>query len=127
MVQVTAIKLKIDGINVRAPKIGGITRKSEKVWSNNTGRTATAKMQGTILAVKKTLSISWPPLTQEEQELIESLISNADLPFTELEITRPDGSIETIECYFGTTSFDEWDLIGGQWRCTNGKVDAIER
>ena len=127
MAVITAIKLKIGGVQVRAPKIGGITRKPEKVWSKNTGRTATARMQGTILAVKKTLSFSWPPLTQEEQELIESLVSNPGVSFTTVEITRPNGSTETLECYFGTPSFEEWHQIGGQWMCKNGKVDAIER
>ena len=124
---ITAIKLKINGIEVKAPKIGGITRKSEKVWSKNTGRSATGRMQGTILSIKRTLSISWPPMTQGEQELIESVVSNTKIPFATLEITRPNGNVESIECYFGTPSFDEWDLIGGIWRCTNGKVDAIER
>lgn len=127
MAVLTAIELKINGTKVVAPKIGGISRKSEKVWSKNTGRSASAKMQGTIIAIKKTLSISWPPLTQDELELIESLVSDSDLPFTTLTVTQPDGSTESIECYFGTPSFDEWDYIGGQWRCTNGKVDAIER
>lgn len=127
MAVITAIELKINGVKVKAPKIGGISRKSEKVWSKNTGRTATARMQGTIIAIKKTLSISWPPMTQEEQEVIESQISNQAVPFSTLELTKPNGEIETIECYFGTPSFEEWDQIGGQWRCKNGKVDAIER
>lgn len=127
MAVITAIELKIGGVKVRAPKIGGITRKSEKVWSKNTGRTATARMQGTILAVKKTLSISWPALTQAEQELIESVVSDTNAAFTTLEITRPNGDTESFECYFGTPSFNEWDWIGGQWMCVNGKVDAIER
>lgn len=123
----TAIELKINGTKVKAPKIGGISSKEEKVWSKNTGRSASAKMQGTIIAIKKTKSISWPPLTQEERDQILSLISNAGKPFATLTITKPDGSTETMECYFGTISFDEWDLIGGKWRCINGKVDAIER
>lgn len=127
MSAITAIKMEIDGVPVRSPKVRGITRKSEKVWSKNTGRTTSGRMQGTILAIKRTISISWPPLTQEEQELIESLISSEVLPFTTLKITRPDGRTETIECYFGTPSFDEWDMIGGQWKCINGKVDAVER
>lgn len=127
MAVITAIKLKISGVEVRAPKIGGINRKPEKVWSKNTGRTATAQMQGTILAVKKTLSITWPPLTQEEQELIESLVSNPEASFTTIEVTRPNGTVESFECYFGTPSFEEWKLIGGVWRSTNNKVDAIER
>lgn len=124
---ITAIELRINGVKVKAPKIGGITRKPEKVWSSNTGRTASTRMVGTILGIKKTLSISWPPLTQAEKDLIEALVSNASTPFVPVEYTQPDGTTETVECYFGTPSFKEWDLIGGQWRCTDGKVDAIER
>ena len=125
--RLTAITLKINGVQVKAPKVGGITRKSEKVWSSNTGRTASTKMVGTIKGIKKTLSISWPPLTKEERDLIEEQVSNAARPFVPVEITEPDGTVQTFECYFGTPSFKEWDLIGNQLRCTDGKVDAIER
>jgi len=125
--ELTAITLKINGVRVKAPKVGGITRKSEKVWSSNTGRAASTKMVGTIRGIKKTLSISWPPLTKAERDLIEAQISNASRPFVPVEIMEPDGSVQTFECYFGTPSFKEWDLVGGQWRCVDGKVDAIER
>ena len=127
MAGITAIELRINGVSVRAPKIGGITRKSEKVWSSNTGRTASTRMVGTILGIKKTVSISWPPLTQDEMELIEAQISNAASPFVTVVITLPDGGSESMECYFGTPSFKEWSYIGGQWMCTDAKVDAIER
>ena len=121
------IEMSIDDIRIPVPKVGGMTRKAEKVWSKNTGRTASARMQGTIIAIKNTYSLEWPPLTQHDQELIESLVSDKTKPFRVLKMRRPDGSVLEMECYFGTPSFTEWELIGGQWRCTNGKVDAIER
>lgn len=123
----TAIALYIDDVQVRPPKPGGITRKPEKVWSKNTGRTATAKMQGTILATKTTLSIDWPPLTLCEQEQIEQIISDESKPFHTINLVKPDGTGMKMECYFGTPSFTEWDWIGGEWRCKSAKVDAIER
>ena len=122
-----AIEMQIDDVFVPAPKIGGMTRKLEKVWSKNTGRSASAKMQGTIKAVKYTYSIEWPPLTQDQQELIEGLVSDITKPFRTLRIRRPDGFVQELECYFGTPTFSEWEMIGGIWRCTNAKVDAIER
>ena len=122
-----AIEMQIDDVFVPAPKIGGMNRKLEKVWSKNTGRTASAKMQGTIKAVKYTYSIEWPPLTQAQQELIEGLVSDITKPFRTLKIRRPDGFVQELECYFGTPTFSEWEMIGGTWRCTNAKVDAIER
>lgn len=124
---VHAIEMQIDDVFVPAPKIGGMVRKPEKVWSKNTGRTASARMQGTVKAVKYTYSIEWPPLTQEQQELIEGLVSDITKPYRVLKIRRPDGSVWEMECYFGTPTFSEWEMIGGTWRCTNGKVDAIER
>lgn len=121
------IEMEIDGINVRSPMAGGITRKTEKIWSKNTGRTASQRMQGTIKAVKQTYSIKWPPLTQHEQELIESLVSNKDKPFHILKIRRPDGSVWEMECYFGTPSHTEWVWLKGQWMAEGTTVDAIER
>lgn len=121
------IELEIDGVRVKSPKIGGITRKVEKIWSSNTGRTASGKMQGTINAIKTTYSIEWPPLTQREQERLESVISNHEKPFVPLRIRRPNGMVQEFECYFGTPSFGEWDWINNQWMCTGAKVDAIER
>lgn len=121
------IDMSINDIRVRSPRVGGITRKTEKIWSSNTGRTASGKMKGTINAVKVTYSIEWPALTQHEQELIESLVSDKSKPFNILKVRRPDGSVWEMECYFGTPSFGEWDWIRGQWMCTGAKVDAIER
>lgn len=121
------IEMSINDVIVKSPKVGGLSRKPEKIWSKNTGRTASAKMQGTIKAIKYTYSIEWPPLTQQEQELIESLVSDVNTPFSRLKFKRPDGSVWEMECYFGTPSFTEWELLGGQWYCTNAKVDAIER
>lgn len=127
MAAITAIELKINGVKVKTPKIGGINRKPEKIWSANTRRTSSTRMVGTLKGIKKTLSISWPPLTQAERDLIEGQISNVSKPFSTLEITEPDGSVTSIECYFGTPSYKDWEWIGGQWCCTDGKVDAIER
>lgn len=121
------IELEIDGIKVRSPLVGSMTRKSEKIWSKNTGRTASQQMQGTIKAIKKTYSIKWPPLSQYEQEVLESLISDKDKPFHIIKIRRPDGSVWEMECYFGTPSFTEWVWINGEWKDNGASVDVIER
>lgn len=121
------IEMAIDGVMVKSPKVGGITRKPEKIWSKNTGRSASLKMQGTIKGIKATYSIKWPPLTQGEQDLIDSLVSDKDKPFHTLTVRRPDGSVWEIECYFGTPSYTEWEFVNGQWEDTGATVDAIER
>jgi hypothetical protein len=121
------IEMTIDDIPVPAAKIGGMTGKPEKIWSKNTSRTASLKMQGTIKGIKWTYSLKWPPLTQAEQELIDSLVSDATKPYHILKMRRPDGSLREMECYFGTPTYTEWAMIGGTWKCTDAAVDAIER
>lgn len=121
------IEMEIDGVIVKSPKVCGTKRKPNKIWSKNTGRTASQKMMGTILAIKQEYTIEWPPLTQCEQELIESLVSNESKPFVTMQLRRPNGTVWTREVYFGTPSFTEWDWIDGQWKSTNNTVDAIER
>lgn len=123
----TPLKMKLDGVEVPTPKIVGIDRKLEKIWSNNTGRSASQKMNGTIKAIIPTKSISWPPLTKAERDLLETYISNKGKPFVWMELTQPDGTVEKTEVYFGTPSCKEWNQIGGVWRCEDYKVDAIGR
>lgn len=122
---INPIRFEIDGVIVRSPL--PFTRKQEPIWSKNTGRSASERMQGTIKAIKTTYSIKWPPLTQGEEELIESLVSNKNMPFHVIRVTRPDGSVKEMECYFGTPSFTEWSLLNGQWMAIDVTVDAIER
>lgn len=119
--------LKINDVEVAAPKVGGISRKEEKIWSANTGRTASGRMQGTIIGIKKTLSISWPPLTKAQVDDILALVSDPAVPFSTVEMGLPDGGVETVECYFGTPSVTLWSWLGGGWRAEGLTVDGIER
>lgn len=121
------IELEFDGVRVKSPAVGGITRKPEKIWSKNTGRSASQQMQGTIKAIKYTYTFKWPPLSQYEKEVIEGIVSDKDKPFHIIRIRNPDGSVEKVECYFGTPTFTEWVWLDGQWKASGATVDAIER
>lgn len=127
MANFTVLELRINGMQVKAPKIGGFSYKPEKVWSNNTGRTASGKMVGTIKCIKRTVSITWGPLTEGEKSQIEAAVSNVNSPFTTLSMTLAGGGAMTMTCYFGTPTFEGYNRIGGQWRYTSGKVDGIEQ
>lgn len=127
MIPIIPIEMEIDGIRIKSPKIQGMNHKAEKVWSKNTGRTGTARMQGTIIAIKQTQSLSWPDLCFEEAERIIELVSDPNKPFRIIKWTLPNGEIRQMECYFGTPSADEYVVRKGVWCVTNLKVDAIER
>ena len=120
-------ELTVDGIVLPAPKVGGLKIKPEKIWSKNTGRTAATTMVGTILAIKTTVDISWPPLTVEQVNLIESVASNVRRPFSTLSFTDQTGARHAMNVYFGTPSYTAFDWIDGQWKVTDVSVSAIEQ
>lgn len=61
----------------KEPAAQGIDESSEKIWSSNTGRTASGKMTGDIVAIKKKLVVKYPPLTDAEKSALEIAISDA--------------------------------------------------
>lgn len=74
--------MKINGVTVKEPKLGGISVTDEPIWSANTGRSSTGKMIGDIVAWKATIEVSWPPLTYAEMKTIRDAIRNAGEFFT---------------------------------------------
>ena len=50
-----AYQLSVDGIALPSPKRDGVIISDERVWSANTGRTASGKMAGNTIAVKSTI------------------------------------------------------------------------
>lgn len=123
----TVSDLIVNGVVLPAPKVGGMAIKQEKVWSANTERTADATAVGTIIAIKTTVEISWPPLTPEEVAQIESVVSNKELPFAPMSFTDQTGKKHQMNVYFGTPAYSAFDRINGQWMVTDAKVSAIEQ
>lgn len=123
----TVSKLTINGVAMPTPKVGGMKIQPEKVWSRNTKRTADATMVGSIVDIKDSVEISWPPLTVDEVELIESFVSNAQLPYVSMAFTDQTGADRTMTVYFGTPTYTLFDWIGGQWMVTDAKVTGIEK
>lgn len=123
----TVSDLKINGQVMPAPKVGGMKIKPEKIWPKNTGRSAATTMLGTILSIKNTVEISWPPLTVEQVIDIESVVSNPELPFVPMSYTDQTGRPHTMNVYFGTPSYSCFDWINGQWMVTDAAVSGIEQ
>ena len=123
----TVTDLKIDGVVIPAPKVKGMKIKPEKIWSKNTGRTAATTMVGTILEIKTTVDIEWPPLTVEQVAAIEAAVSNKGRPFVPMEFTDQTGRTKTMTVYFGTPTYTDFDWIGGQWMVMDAAVSAIEQ
>ena len=117
--------LKLNNIEMPTPKLEGISISKEKIWSKNTGRTASGKMVGDIIAIKTTISIEFPPLSPAEIETVESVVSNASLPFFSYELN--DGyKTETKIVYAGTPSKKLYSVVDGINHYTGFRIELVE-
>ena len=87
MAEITVTNLTINGVAMPDPALEGVTITTEKVWSANTGRTASGKMVGSVIAKKTTIKIKWPVLTPEQVSKIEAAVSDAEHPFVPVQYT----------------------------------------
>lgn len=127
MPSITVSDLYIDGVKMPTPSIEGVTFAREKIWSADTGRTATGTMVGTIVAIKTTISIAWPPLSMQEVETIESVVSNADKPFIPMTYTDMTGKTVTKTVYFGTPTYTVYSWASGRQYIVGVGVNGIEK
>ena len=98
-------QLSVDGTPLPRPKQGGVVVSEEKIWSANTGRVASGRMQGTLIGIKTTVQISWGRLTPGEAELIRAAVSNPATPFSVLRYGAVDGTVKMLTGYFGAPVF----------------------
>lgn len=94
--------------NVELPAPISLSSNDEIIWSSNTGRTASGKMVGDIVAEKKNLDIKWGILPEKDVKLISSNLKAGFFPIT----FRDDGVNITIKSYRGTLSKEHMGYIG---------------
>lgn len=123
----TVSELYINDVQMPTPAAEGVTITSEKVWSSNTGRASSGGMVGTIVAIKTTISITWPPLTMAQVATIEAAVSDTDKPFVPLKYTDMSGATVTKTVYFGTPTYTQYSWSDGLQYVTDVSVDAIEQ
>ena len=125
MATITASDLYINGVKMPDPALEGITISREKIWSSNTGRTTSGKMVGTVVAVKTTLKIKWPPLTPAQTAVVENAVSGS--AFVPVTFTDATGSTVTKTMYFGTPSYTVYSWADGVQYIKDVTVDGIEQ
>ena len=122
-----AYNLTIGGVSMPEPKQGGLTVEENKVWSKNTGRSNnTAKMLGTIVAIKRKLEIEFPPLTPAQLATVKSAISTTT-PFKTVVFDHPAGGTVTMTAYFGDFVIPVYSWNSGCKVMTGVKISCIEQ
>ena len=116
--------LKFNGEAMPEPQ--SISVSPEKIWSSNTGRSDSGKMNGDIVAIKTNLKIQWGVLTAEQTELIDKYLSKAFFECTYLNPTKANAE-ETKEFYAGTPTYPVYSYADGLPKYKGVGVDLIER
>ncbi len=119
--------LKLNGVEVAAPDIGGFNITKNKIWSSNTGRVQSGKAVGTIIAIKTTIDITWSYLTESQVEQIDNAVSDATKPFISVEYWGLGNKHTSMTAYFGDISYSTEAVINGEKVYSGVSVSAIEQ
>lgn len=122
---------KDDMEDMPCPTPGGWKISREKVWSEGTGRTSSAKFQGKIVAKKATLDMAFPAdLSPAQVKKITKYADPDDLEnhkYCYIQFTNEKSEIETGQFYFGNPSFDGYAFFNGKMIFNSVSVQAVER
>lgn len=116
-----AITIKGGGVTLPSPV--SVTAGNEIIWSSNTGRSASGKMIGDVIAEKKTFAITWGVLTRAELESIRTQLISGFYPFSLIE----DGAVTSITAYRGTLSATLLGSFGGVTYYKDVTVSVIQQ
>lgn len=85
------------------PPIKSLSINDEPIWSSKTGRTASGKMTGTIIAHKAKLNIVFAPMSSEQAELVRNAVHSA---FFNVTYENINGKLRTAKFYAGSTNLN---------------------
>lgn len=118
--------IKVNGVTLPTPALEGLVISHEKIWSSGSGRSSTGAMTGTIVAIKRTIRLTWPPLTASEAALIDRAV-NTKIEFFSVEYTTETGETGSGTFYAGAPTFTHYSFVAGKRYLTGVTVDLIER
>lgn len=106
----------------------GYSHSRNKIWSTNAGRTNDGTMVGTIIAIKNKIEITLVPITPEQADIIDNVVSDKNNPFPKAKMLYLDGTQKEINIYTGdvkynwlSTAIENGGLISGI------KISCIEQ
>ena len=118
--------LVIGGVEVPVAA-DGYTLTRNKIHSENTGRTQSGNMVGTILAIKDKVEVTLTPINPQQAKAIDDVISSMTM-FHSVKALYVDGTQKTLTAYFGDASY-HWlsQDIGDGGIITGVKISIIQK
>lgn len=118
-------QLKIDVYSPPAPDREGYDVTENKIWSKNTGRTASALMVGDIVGRKYSIALTWSNLPQNiVTQIDEAINSRAFFPVT---FENQRGEVLTRTFYSDDPVYGKKVYKDGKWRYKSLTITLIEK
>ncbi len=119
-------EITINGYRIPVPDENGFKRTINKLWSSNTGRSASGKMLGDIVAVKYTLEFSWSKLTSAQITSLETAVGT-DAFFTVVFPKEGIGTKLTRNFYAADMTYDTKKYENGKEIYSDVSLQLIEQ
>lgn len=127
MIRVAQAVLQFDGVTMPSPKYNGVRISKNKIWSRDTGRNDFGDTVGHIIAIKRKVEISFPPLSPAQTALIDSVVSSMT-PYHTIRYSDEAGTVTEMTVYFNDAVYEILGLdVNGKQINTGAEVHAIEK
>lgn len=118
--------VEIDGKKIHCPSAGGVSITRNLIQSANTRRTAKGNMTGKVVAVKATVSMSFPPgMDPSEIKKIKDIVTSLQFKHT-LKLVDETSTVTTLKVYFGSYSAEQYGFINGKMLLQSLSFEAVE-
>lgn len=99
-----------------------------KIWSENAGRgTSTGASVGDIVTIKRKLVIKWQYRSGAEIALLNSWVSNRNIPFFQVRVLDETFNWVAFTCYAGDTNAEAYSWNSEFQLVKTFDVDLIEQ
>lgn len=113
--------LKINGVVIATPKVYEVTISDLDGESN---RNANGELIRDRIAVKRKLTVEWPPLTQSQ---ISTLLNAVSAVFFSCEFIDPQSGVTTKTMYVGDRTAPAYSSVKGEIKWSGLKMNFIEK
>lgn len=118
-------QLEINGYTPPAPDKDGYIVTENKIWSKNTGRTASGLMVGDITAKKYSIALKWSDLKQSKVTEIDQAINTK--AFFDVTFENQRGEVLTRKFYSDDPPYGKKIYIDGEMKYSSFTVTLTEK
>lgn len=117
--------IKINGFTPPTVPEGGYSVTPNRIWSSNTGRSATGKMLGDVVATKYTVTMQWNSMSESNVKNLSKAVRSK--PFFHVTFIDERGSVKTENFYSADLTYTLKRVENGKAIYNSVSVELIQQ